>query len=433
MSVRLRVARIAMKLSQFTALQLTLQALTTSTGIFLVWVMPKREYALYAIAGQLTGALAALSDSGVGASVLSLAGGKWPDKQAVSSVIVSGLRLRRVLLVIFGTILVPLLMWILSRQSTPVAVSIAIALIILLNGLMQLSVGLLGVLPRLSGEFALAQRADVIGALVRIGSLAALYVLPFVRLNVITATVAGLIGTSCSVLVLRRIVRARLPMVSAPAPADTREIMRLTKSQIPGTIFYCVQGQIAIWIMAIVGTTSAVADVGALSRLAVIFSFVTATMTLLIVPRISKSREAGELSRNIALALGAQAIFSIPALLLAWRLPGAILIVLGPKYQHLRREVIFIVLLSVAWSIASTLWLVISSRGWVRYSWLNIPIVLATQLVLVPRVALATVKGVLVFNTLSVIPTICLYAALLVIGLRRSITGASTRDPLFQT
>ena len=417
----MKIGRTILPVARFTLLHTALQGITAVTGIFLVWMLPKSEYALYALTAQFISTLAVLSDSGVGASALALAGRRWPDPRAVASVVVSAVRFRRGLIAAYGVVLVPIMLWLFAKQETPLYLSILLIALILLIAFFQLNVNVLGTVPRLSGDFHEAQRADVVGAALRMLVLVLLgTALPRFGLNIITVTLAALLGTSVTVASLQRSVRRRLDLPEHAAKQDIKEIGELTRSQMAGALFYCVQGQIAIWIVAVAGNTTAIADIGALSRLAVAFNAVTAAMTLIIVPRISKSRTHAELMKHTGAAFAIQFTFSCAMLVAAWQFPSALLLVLGPKYNNLQREVFYIVLVSVLASTISTLWLIISSRGWVKHSWINIPLVIAVQIIAASRMQLTSVKDVLQFNAISTVPTLLLYSWFLLEGIRRS-------------
>jgi hypothetical protein len=58
--------------------------------------------------------------------------------------------------------------------------------------------------------------------------------------------------------------------------------------------------------------------------------------------------------------------------------------------------------------MTSTLWLLNAARAWTAGSWINIPLTIATQLLLIPFVDFSTVSGVLTFNLISALPSLLL-------------------------
>jgi hypothetical protein len=92
--------------------------------------------------------------------------------------------------------------------------------------------------------------------------------------------------------------------------------------------------------------------------------------------------------------------------------PDQFLYVLGHKYAHLHRELILMVGAAVLNAVAGTLWALNASKAWVAGSWLYIPLTLATQLALIPFTDFSNVQGVLLFNLLSLVPTLFLNVVL---------------------
>ena len=63
---------------------------------------------------------------------------------------------------------------------------------------------------------------------------------------------------------------------------------------------------------------------------------------------------------------------------------------------------------SVAGALTGTFWALNSSKAWITGSWLYIPLTLATQAALIPFTDFSSVRGVLIFNLISVAPNLLL-------------------------
>jgi hypothetical protein len=92
--------------------------------------------------------------------------------------------------------------------------------------------------------------------------------------------------------------------------------------------------------------------------------------------------------------------------------------VLGNKYAHLERELLFMVAGAVVTAMAGTLWSLNAAKAWIAGSWLYIPLTLATQLALIPYTDFSSVTGVLIFNLVSAIPSLVLNLILSYRGFR---------------
>ena len=62
--------------------------------------------------------------------------------------------------------------------------------------------------------------------------------------------------------------------------------------------------------------------------------------------------------------------------------PTGLLWVLGKNYQHLRNEVLLIAAGGALGALSSVMLSLNAAKGWVKYYWLNIPCMIAIQIIL---------------------------------------------------
>ena len=76
-------------------------------------------------------------------------------------------------------------------------------------------------------------------------------------------------------------------------------------------------------------------------------------------------------------------------------------------------------------AVITAMWSLNSTKAWIRYSWLNIPSVILTQIVLLTLLDVSTVHGVILFGILSLVPNFLLNSMLTYRGMseRRYSTG----------
>jgi O-antigen/teichoic acid export membrane protein len=146
---------------------------------------------------------------------------------------------------------------------------------------------------------------------------------------------------------LRKISSTYADWEQKPDPEIRKNILAIVRRILPGSIYYCVSGQITIWIISVFGTTAAVAQIGALGRLSMMLSFFSSLFGALIVPRFARlSNHNGViLKRFLQIQLGLVALF-ITVILLVSMFPAQLLWILGKNYSMLGKELI----LSVAGS-----------------------------------------------------------------------------------
>jgi len=207
---------------------------------------------------------------------------------------------------------------------------------------------------------------------------------------------------------------------------DRREIVRLIKSLAANAFFYCFQGQITVFLISFFGQRAAsVAEVGALGRLAMIFTVLMNMLTNIFVPAFARCHNKRKLGYHYAVIAGGVVLFSAVVLAGAALFPDQFLLILGNRYTHLHRELVLMIGVAVISAIAGTLWLLNAAKAWVAGSWLYIPVTLATQIALIPFTDFSSVAGVLTFNLISVVPSLLLNFVLSFRGFRSFVPAAA--------
>ncbi len=219
---------------------------------------------------------------------------------------------------------------------------------------------------------------------------------------------------------LRRYARGVIDLQAGENADDRKAMIGFIRNQAPNAIFFCLQGQIAILLITIFGhRAGAVAEVGALGRLAMIFAVLGNLITNIFAPAFARCQEARKLRWLYTGIVGGVAGFSLVVFSGAALLPNEFLFVLGNRYSHLQRELLLMVGGATLNMIASTLWTLNASRAWIVGSWLYIPLTLGTQMLLIPFIDFSTVIGVLTFNLFSSFPSLLLNIGLSYRGFRQ--------------
>ncbi len=401
---------LARQVGRFASVQMLVQLISFATGILLVRRMEQREYALFTVANTMQGTMNLLADIGISIGMISIGGRVWQDSHRFGELVRTGLKLRRRLGLLAVLIITPLLFYLLTRNGASVTYTLILIAAVWMALSAQLSIGVLEVVPRLRSEIGLIQSIDLTGAFARFAAVAGL---AFVFLN---AGVGAFIGSSALLLqylLLRRYASRAIDLSAAENVEDRHTMIGLIRQQAANAIFYCLQGQIAIFLITVFShRVSAVAEVGALGRLAMIYSVIANLITNIFAPAFARCQERQRLGWLYLGIFGAVAGFSVLVLAGAAFLPNELLFVLGNRYTHLHRELLLMVGGASLSMLASTLWILNASRAWTAGSWLNIPLTLTTQLLLIPFIDFSTVSGVLTFNLLAALPSVLLNLAL---------------------
>jgi O-antigen/teichoic acid export membrane protein len=411
-----RALHRARVVGNFVTVQAIVQLIGFLAGILLVRRLEQREYAYFTITNSMQGTINLLADIGISIGLVSIGGRVWNDRHRFGELINTALRMRRKLGAIAIVVITPVLSFMLVKNGAPLVYT-AILIVILLAGLLvQFSVGVLSVVPRLRSDIGKIQIIDLTGALVRLLLLIAFM---FVFLDAAVAIAVSSLAILMQYLMLRGYVGGVIDLHAPENADDCRAIAGFIRNQAANTIFFCFQGQITVFLISLFSRqASSVAEVGALGRLAMIFIVINNLLTNVFVPAFARCQERRKLRWQYAAILSAVGGFSLLVVCGAAFFPDQFLLVLGSKYAHLQRELLLMVGASVLSALTGTIWALNASKAWIAGSWLYIPLTLAAQIALVPVTDFSRVSDVLVFNLLSNLPNLFLNLVLSFRGFR---------------
>lgn len=411
-----RALQFARTVGRFASVQTAVQLVGFASGILIVRRLEQREYGFFTIANTMQGTLNVLADIGISIGMVSIGGRVWKDAHRFGELVRTGLRLRRNLAIFSILVVTPLLYFMLAKNGASLPYSLLLIGAVLAGLFAQLSIGILEVVPRLRSDIRQIQIVDFSGAIAR---LVVLVGLAFVFLNAGAAVLVGA-GTLFFQYLLMHRYAARVINLQAEENSEDRQAMiGFIRSQAANAIFFCLQGQITVFLISFFGRRAgSVAEVGALGRLAMIFTVLGSLITNICAPAFARCHERSRLPWLYAGIVGGVAVFSLAVLAGATFLPNEFLFVLGPHYAHLQSELVLMVAGAILYMLASTVWTLNAARAWVSGSWIYIPITVGTQIALIPVINFSTVSGVLTFNLISVIPSLLLNLALSYRGFR---------------
>ena len=411
-----RALQRARLVGNFAFVQAVVQIVGFLSGILLIRYLDQREYAYFTIANTMQGTLNVLADIGISIGVVSIGGRIWQDPHRFGQLVNTALGLRRKLGAVAILIVTPILYFMLVKNGAPVSYTVILIGAVLAGLAVQLSLGVLSVVPRLRSDIGRIQTIDLTGALARFVTLLTLM---YLFLNGAVALAVGSATLLLQYWMLRKYV-ARVIDLKAPENTEDREAMGgFIRSQAANAVFFCLQGQITIFLISIFGRqVSSIAEVGALGRLAMIFAVLSNLLSNVFTPAFARCQSLRKLGWQYAIIVGGVACFSLVIIAAAAFFPRQFLFVLGSKYAHLERELLLMMAGAVINVLAGTLWSLNAAKAWVDGSWLYIPFALATQLALIPYTDFSSVTGVLTFNLVSTIPSLLLNLVLSYRGFR---------------
>lgn len=400
----------------FAVVQAAVQIVGFLSGILLVRQLDQREYAYFTIANTMQGTLNVLADIGISIGLVSIGGRVWSDRHRFGQLVNTALGLRRKLGAVAVVLVTPIAYFMLAKNGASAGYTAILIAVLLFGLVVQLSIGVLSVVPRLRSDVSRIQTIDMTGAVARFLALAALM---YLFLNGAVALAVGSAILLLQYWMLRRYVAGVIDL-NAPENEEDRAAMRgFIRSQAANAVFFCLQGQITVFLISFFGHVTSVAEVGALGRLAMIFAVLSNLLGNVFAPAFARCQSLRKLRWEYAAIVGGVACFSLVVIGAAALFPREFLFVLGNKYAHLERELLLMVGGAVVTAMAGTLWALNSAKAWIAGSWLYIPLTLATQVALIPFTDFSSVSGILVFNLVSAIPSLVLNLILSFRGFRK--------------
>lgn len=403
-------------LGQFAVLQLLVQGLTAVTGLLLVRQLDKTEYALFTLASTISATLSVLSDSGVSACTLSIGGEVWQNKPRLLRLVREGVQMRSRVGLWSLAFVGPIAFWLLVRSQAPAWQAATLTIISILVYWPVAATQIASTALRLHSSFRELQVSEMLVASFRL--LLTSLLLFFSALSSITALLAVL----AAVWMQWRYIRKKEDsLLGSAMDADVTFKPRLTQSvrhMLPNSCFTCIQSSLVTWLLAALATNSEVADLGALSRLAVLFVIIASPLHQVVTPAFARCKDTFHLRRLFLITVCGFAGFATAVVVLCWIWPTGPLWLLGAQYESLNKELpIYMLGLGIA-GISNVFWALNFSRGWLkRVSW-NIPASVVSTLIAIGICDLSSVSGAAVFTCISPLGSLFLGGAVALQGLK---------------
>jgi hypothetical protein len=243
---------------------------------------------------------------------------------------------------------------------------------------------------------------------------------------VLTKQLAAWIGVAATALgsgLSARLARAEArPEAALPAEGlglYRSRILRYLLPTLPSALYFSVQGPLVIWLSATFGSTRTIAEVGALGRLRLIVGLFSGLTGVVFLPRLARLTDDGLFRRRslqfgLLLALIVASLFAAAALF-----PRLFLVLLGPHYGGLQRELLLAIAGSGAALLGSYVGSVNFARGWIRFQSVTLAGELACLIVLLRFLPLSTSAGVLRYSLINASAAFFFQCVVLAIGFRR--------------
>jgi O-antigen/teichoic acid export membrane protein len=397
--------------------QLIVQIIGLLSGIIVIRLLPTHEYGLYTLANTMLGTMIVLADGGISSGVMSQGGKVWRDKEKLGIVLATGLDLRKKFAIGSLLIAIPFLIYLLRHHNASWLMSILIVVSLIPAFFTGLSGTLLQIAPKLNQDIHPLQKNNVISNAIRLVLIVMmLFTFPWAYIAIIAAGISQVWANTN----LRTISSPYADWKQTPDPVIRKEILTFVKRILPGAIYYCVSGQITIWLISIFGNTTAVAQIGALGRLGVMLSVFSTILSTLVLPRFARLPEDRiKLLKTFFLIQLSIFVLGIFIIGLVYLFPSQVLWILGKEYGNLQTELVLSIAGSCLGLVAGSSFGLSSSRGWAINPLLSIPLTIGAIIVGIIIIDISTLIGILKFNLFVYVVEIIMYYVYCIIKINK--------------
>lgn len=385
--------------------QIIVQAVGFVSGLLIIHSLSVHEYALYTLSNTMLGTMMLLADGGIVTGVFSQGGKNWQDKEKLGVILATGLNLRRKFAIASLIIAIPVLIYLLLRNGASWSITILIVASLIPAFFAALSDSLLEIIPKLHQDILPLQKNQIlvgVGRLILTGL--TVFIFPWTFVVILAGGIPRLYGN----LKLRKIAEKFIDNEQTTDPIVEKEILSVVKRVMPGAIYYCISGQITVWLISIFGNATAVAQIGALGRISILLGIFGTIFSTLLVPHFARQKnEYKVLLKQFMLNMLILVLICIFVLLGVSLLSTQFLWILGRNYSGLDSALILNVIGSCLGLITGLLFALSSSRGWLMNPYLYILTNLLCIVIGILLFDISSLIGVLRFNIfISVIQTV---------------------------
>ena len=378
--------------------QVIVQAVGFACGILIIRLLPTKEYALYTLANTMLGTMAVLADGGISTGVMSQGGKVWQDNEKLGVVLATGLDLRRKFAFVSLIVSTPILFYLLLHNGASLLMAVLIVLSLIPAFYAALSDSLLEIVPKLHQSILPLQKNQVIVGIGRLFiSALTLFVFPWTFVAILAGGFPRMFGN----IKLRKMTYGFVDKKQKPDSNTRKEILKLVKRILPGSIYFSVSGQITIWLISIFGKATSVAQMGALGRIAMLLSVINVIIATLIIPRFARLIENKKtlFIRFIQIISGLVFLLSI-IITFTYLFPNQILWILGKQYIELSHELILTIIGSCLSLIAGVIFGLYTCKGWMINPLIYIPLNISSIIFSLIIFNISTLTGILYLNIL---------------------------------
>lgn len=349
------------------------QGLGAVAGLLIARWMTVEDYAIFTVMMVITGAMTVLTKGGVHMGFTAIVGRTWPDRTRAAQALSAAMKERRIISLL---VLPPLFLvagWLLLRNHASPELITALLSLLLLQWEFDMRTRVVDQILMFANRASITQALDAFLALFRLLGVGGLYF--YALLQPIGAIALGVLATGFRIPFITRLVGQELPEKPITNNLEDRtEIRRITRRQLPLEVFFVLQSQIILVILAWYSATDQTASIGALGRIGQLLLPVQAVVHAFAIPRFSSAKQ--HVFRHWFLWSAAGGLPGLGLIVIAYFSPAILLFLIGPNYANLHYELLVGTIGMAASAAVANAWQLLAHRGWNHWAWLQVPVVL---------------------------------------------------------
>ncbi|WP_207435362.1 polysaccharide biosynthesis protein [Sabulibacter ruber] len=345
----------------------------------IIRLLPTQEYAFYTLANTMLGTMLVLSDSGISNGVMAKGGEVWKTKSELGKVISTGLSLRNKFAAFSLLVSLPILFFLLLRNGAGYLVATFIALALVPAFYTTLSGSIFEIPAKLHQDIIKLQKLQLANNVGRLILLAlSILLLPLAGVAILATSIMQALSN----IKLKNITEPYTDYHQSTDKEIKNSLLVFVRKTLPMVIYYCISGQLTIWLVSMIGSTTSIAQAGALGRLAIMLNLVAGLCSILVIPRFARMPNdlANITSKYFQILLGLLFI-CIFITFSAWLFSTPILHLLGNKYLGLNDELVLCISSACIGLIATQASNLTTSRGWLLNPFVSIILNVSTTVI----------------------------------------------------
>ena len=359
-----RFARWSRLSLEFALSQGVAQSAGMISGLIYVRLMPIDEYALYAMALSSLTFVAIGGDVGLTGSLSYFWRQSDSDGNVIEPIIAVVQRLRSVFFVLASFVCGAFLLKTATERHFSMITVLACFGLVVATAWSQLRAFLDVQLMRLQGLQRESYYCEAAGSITRL--LAAVVMIATGITTALFGLAGGLLGSLSILAALKSFMRTPRGNSQPIARETWRKVLYYITPTFPTTLVYIAEVPLLLWLTLTFGGKAPLAETFAVGRIGAIYGLLTIFIGAVVAPRLARVSNDAHFARMMGLFLLALVFVSAAATTVAYLTPSALLLLIGPNYAHLEKQVV----LMIAGSSISVLTAFLSTanrlRGWVR-------------------------------------------------------------------